>query len=158
MRCLPLHSWISETNTFCIRTPLCTWGYWQNFNLYVKYHALIVLVWICSNFIVFYYQLQKQRIFYACICIICKTFSLHITRILFLLPVHVLLQYSSQVSPFSFPYCWRLKVPDSYFFFQVRLTMRFDIVSFLKVLDFSADKIRTLLDGIDFFKAVISNW
>lgn len=34
--------------------------------------------------------------------------------------------------------------------------MQSDIASFLRVLDFSADEIWTLLDGIDFFKAVSS--
>lgn len=35
--------------------------------------------------------------------------------------------------------------------------MQSDIASFLRVLDFSTDKIWMLLDGIDFFKAVSSN-
>lgn len=44
------------------------------------------------------------------------------------------------------------------FLFHIRLTMQSDIASFLRVLDFSTDEIWTLLDGIDFFKAVSSGW
>lgn len=144
--------------TLRVHMPLCTWDYWQNFNLYVKYNALIVRVWYCSNLLIFHYQLQKQRIFYAGICIICKMFSLFITIILFLLSFHVHMQHISWVSPFSFSYCSRLNFSELYFLFQVRLTMQSDIASFPRVLDFSTDKIWTLLDGIDFFKAVSSNW
>lgn len=158
MRHSLMHSWIPESNTFCIRMPLCTWDYWQSFNLYVKYNAHIALVWYCSNLLVFHYQLQKQRIFYAGICIICKMFTVFMTIILFLLSFHVHVQHISQVSPFSFSYCSRLNFSELYFFFQVRLTMQSNIASFLRVLDFSTDKIWTLLDGIDFFKAVSSNW
>lgn len=48
--------------------------------------ALVVLEWHCSNFHLFHYQLQKERISYAGICMICKMFSLFITIILFFLP------------------------------------------------------------------------
>lgn len=156
MRHSLLHSWISGTNSFCICVPLCTWDYWQSFNLYVTYNALIVLVWYCSN--LSFVTNSRNRIFYAGICVICKMLSLLITIILFLLSFHVHMQHISQASPFSLSYCSRLNFSGLYFLFQVRLTMQSDIASFLRVLDFSTDEMWTLLGGIDFFKSVSRNW
>lgn len=156
MKHLPLQSWISAMYiSMCM--PLCTWDYWQNSNLYVKYSVLRVVVWYCSNLLIFHYQHQNQRILYAGISMNCKMFSSFITIILFLLSFHVHMKLISRVSPFL-SYCLRLNFFEFYFPFQIRLTVQSDITSFLRVLDFSTDKIWTLLDGTDFFKAVSSNW